>query len=98
MRSSMRVTEGDSLGRVGSGLELAYLELAHLEHRLHGASCSSRVRIAEKLDETAWNDLPRHAPTILEPAAWTGLAAIRRERIPQSIHLGLVGTVDRERD
>ena len=40
----------------------------------------------------------RHAVAVLQPAALFGLAAVRQQRIPEPIDLGLIGAVDLEGD
>ena len=52
----------------------------------------------EHLRELPWDDLPRDAVAILQPAADAVLAATLDEGIPEAIDLALVGAVDAERD
>src|SRR3954464_11066989 len=56
--------------RVVGLLELAHVELAHPEHRLHNAAGAGGVTTAtEHLAERVRDDLPREAEPILEPTA-----------------------------
>src|ERR687891_2294251 len=87
-----------ALGPVGRPLELGDFDLAHLEHRLHGAARTLRIGISDQLVQLARHDLPRQPESVLEPSARARLAAVRRERIPQSVDLGLVLALDDERD
>jgi hypothetical protein len=70
---------------------------AHLEHRLHRPAGTLRVGVVDQLAQPARDDLPRQPEAVLEPAARPGLAAARRQRLPQPVDLGLVVAVDDER-
>ena len=87
----------EDLGRVGRPLELGDIDLAHLEHRLHGAARTLRIGISNQLVQLARHDLPRQAESVLEPSARPRLASVRRERIPQPVDLLLVLALDDER-
>ena len=89
---------GHERGRAGVGaLELGDVELHHLEHRGGGAARGRAIRVRHQLDEPARHDLPRHAVTVLQPAALLDLAA-RGECVPQPIDLRLVRAAHGERD
>ena len=48
----------EDLERVGRPLELGDIDLAHLEHRLHGAAGTLRIGISNELVQLARHDLP----------------------------------------
>ena len=81
--------------RRAARLQLGDLDLAHLEHRFHRPASALGIRITQQLAQPARDDLPRDAPAILEPATRPGLAAVRRQRVPQPVDLRLVLAVDR---
>src|SRR5262245_43520134 len=70
------------------------IELDHPEHRLHGPLRAGGIRTTEIFRQRARYDLPRYAEAILQPATLAGLAAIREQRVPETIDLGLVGAID----
>ena len=45
------------------------VDLFHLENRLHNSLGFFRIGIINHLDQNFWNNLPRHAVFVLEPAA-----------------------------
>ena len=84
--------------RVGRPLELGVINLAHLEHRLHGAARTLRIGISNQLVQLARHDLPREPESVLEPSARARLTSVGRERIPQPVDLSLVLALDDERN
>jgi hypothetical protein len=87
-----------TLGRVGRCLELGDINLAHLEHRLHGAARTLRIGISNQLVQLARHDLPRQPESVFEPSAGARLASVRGERIPHPVDLRLVLALDDERN
>ena len=71
-------------------LELGDVDLDHLEHGLERAGRRLAIGPVEELGQPAWDDLPGHPEPVLQPAADALLAAVRRERRPVAIDLGLV--------
>src|SRR4026208_9035 len=74
---------------VGS-LELNDVDLRHPQHRLHGSLGTGPIRTGEERGHPARENLPGQAEAILQPATHARLAAVRRERCPETIDLGLV--------
>jgi len=74
------------------------VELDHPEHGLHRALRAGGIGAAEIFWQRSRHDLPRYAVAILQPAALFSLAAVRQQRVPEPINLGLIGAVDLEGD
>src|SRR5450432_1422721 len=82
----------------GGGLELLDVELAHLQHGGHDPRDLRLVLARVELGEHVWDDLPREAELVGEPAALAGRAAARRELLPIAVDLLLRLAFDDERE
>src|ERR1700722_454574 len=71
-------------------LQRGNIEFYHLHHRLHGALRTGAIGPSQQFHEPGWYDLPGHAIAILKPAAAYDLAAVSRQRVPETIDLGLI--------
>src|SRR5262249_10941860 len=69
-------------------LQLGDLELAHLQHGLHGTPRASRVRVCQQLAQPVGHHLLGYPPAVLEPAAPSRRTAVR-ERRREAVHPGL---------
>jgi amino acid efflux transporter len=79
-------------------LKLRDVELAHLEHGLHGPAGLVAVRVTEQFAEHGRDDLPGQAVAVLEPTALAGLTAAREELLPVVVDLLLGLHADEQRD
>ena len=82
----------------GGGFDRGDVDLAHLQHRLHGTMRAIRIGVADELDEPIRDDLPRESPPVLQPAARLLLPAVGDQGRPVAVDLLLVGARDVERD
>jgi hypothetical protein len=75
------------------------VDLLHLQQRRHGPLGPRAVRVADQALHHGGHDLPRHAESVLEPAALLrlGVAAFA-QRVPEVVHLPLVPAGDPVRD
>src|SRR5690606_22414348 len=76
-------------------LKLPDVELAHLQHGLHGGLRLLLVFRLQQVAQDARDDLPREANLVLEPATWAGFALLGK-LCPEFIDLLLRVTVDKE--
>src|SRR5512142_612974 len=80
---------------VGS-LEGRYVELHHRHHGVHHGLHFLGVLVADQLHESPWDDLPRDAERILDPAARGRLRAGLDELVPILVDFRLVLAVNIE--
>jgi hypothetical protein len=95
-RLAAGVLSGRGSAPIGGSLHRGDIDLLHLEHRLHGAPGSARIGVLQQRDQLPGDDLPGQAEPVLEPAALARRAAVRGQRVPIIIDLGLVLAVDGE--
>src|SRR3954468_2632711 len=92
-----RADAGGRSGRdaVGGAAQRRDVDLAHLQHRLHGAAAALVAGRAQQLVHALGPDLPGQAEAVLEPPARALLPAVA-ELLPVVVDLGLVGALDLE--
>src|SRR6266849_9050637 len=73
------------------------VDLAHLKHRFHDPSCFRRISVTKHPAECRWDDLPREAVLVLQPAAAVLRTALG-ELLPQRVDLLLRLTIHEEGD
>ena len=78
-------------------LEGGDVELHHPAHRREHPRRHRAVLVREEAREDRGDNLPGDTPAIAEPAAPDLRAAVRGQRAPEAVHLGLVGALDRDR-
>src|SRR3954454_182302 len=66
------------------------IQLDHLHHGLHRARRCGLVGACDEFEHHLGHHLPGDAPAIPEPAAPLLLAALREERVPDAVDLGLI--------
>src|SRR5512144_1150989 len=95
-RRSRRGRFGALLRLMVRSLKGRYVELHHRHHGFHHSLHLPRVPVADQLDESPWDNLPRDAERILDPAALGRLRAGLDELVPILVDFRLVLAVNIE--